>query len=140
MRTALFLACLFLLLPAQLPAQFQPHVDYATGTYPFSVAVGDFNGDGKLDLAVTNSGDNTVSVLLGKGDGTFQAHVDYATGDINPQWLVAADFNRDGKLDIAIANYGPITRTDRSRSSWATEMAPSSPRRTTPLESILSAS
>jgi len=103
MRTALFLACLSLLLTPQLPAQFQPHVDYAVGTNPFSVAVGDFNGDGKLDLAVTNSADNTVSVLLGNGDGTFQAHVDYATGN-RPTSVVVGDFNGDGKLDLAIAN------------------------------------
>jgi len=92
-----------LLLPAQLSAQFQPHVDYATGTGPFSVAVGDFNGDGKLDLAVTNSASNTVSVLLGKGDGTFQPHVDYATGN-RPTSVVVADFRGIGKLDLAITN------------------------------------
>jgi hypothetical protein len=85
---------------------FRPHVDYATGNRPSSVVVGDFNGDGKLDLAVTSGPDNAVNVLLGNGDGTFQAQVPYATG-INPQWLVAADFNGDGRLDLATANYGP---------------------------------
>src|SRR5439155_23776146 len=54
--------------------------DYATGMTPNSVAVGDFNGDSKLDLAVANVGSSTVSVLLGNGDGTFQARMDYATG------------------------------------------------------------
>jgi hypothetical protein len=52
-----------------------------------SVAVGDFNGDGIPDLAVANNGDNTVSVLLGNGDGTFQAAQNFAAGS-NPQaWL-----------------------------------------------------
>ena len=51
---------------------FQTHLDYPTGSSPTSVAVGDFNGDGKLDLAVTNQDDNTVSILLGNGDGTFK--------------------------------------------------------------------
>lgn len=102
MRTALVLACLSLL-PLQLYAQFQPHVDYAVGSYPFAVAVGDFNGDGKLDLAVTNSTGNTVSVLLGNGDGTFKPQVQYATG-ARPTSVVVGDFNRDGKLDLAIAN------------------------------------
>ena len=46
--------------------------DYATGSNPYAVAVGDFNGDGKQDLAVADYGANTVSVLLGDGDGTFQ--------------------------------------------------------------------
>ena len=52
--------------------EFQTHVDYGAGTGPYSVAVGDFNGDGKPDLATANAYDNTVSVLLGNGDGTFQ--------------------------------------------------------------------
>jgi hypothetical protein len=51
---------------------FQAHVDHATGNGPANLLSTDFNGDGKLDLAVTNSVDNTVSVLLGKGNGTFQ--------------------------------------------------------------------
>ena len=49
---------------------FQAHVDYGAVAYPYSVAVGDFNGDGKLDLATANG--YGVSVLLGNGDGTFQ--------------------------------------------------------------------
>ena len=52
---------------------FQAHVDYPTGQAPTSVTIGDFNGDGKLDLAVINQDDNTVSILLGNGDGTFES-------------------------------------------------------------------
>ena len=59
---------------------FQAAVNYAAGTYPYSVAVGDFNGDGKADLAVANYGSDNVSVLLGNGNGTFQAAVNYAAG------------------------------------------------------------
>src|SRR5437762_3665716 len=52
-------------------------VNYDAGTNPVSVAVGDFNRDGKLDLAVVNSGSTNLAVLLGNGDGTFQNTVSY---------------------------------------------------------------
>jgi FG-GAP-like repeat len=80
---------------------------FATGLRPVSVIVGDFNGDGILDLAVANDS-RTVSILLGKLDGTFAPRVDYATGT-TPSSVVAADFNGDGKLDLAIANISDNT-------------------------------
>src|SRR5262249_45219239 len=52
---------------------------FAVGTTPHVEAVGDFNGDGKADLVVVNQGSNTVSILRGNGDGTFQPRNDYAT-------------------------------------------------------------
>src|SRR5262249_46353098 len=48
---------------------------------------------------------NTISVLLGNGDGTFAKHVDYSES-ANPRSMVTADLNGDGKLDLAIANEG----------------------------------
>jgi len=84
---------------------FRAHVDYTTGKGPSAMASGDFNGDGKLDLAVTNAQDNTVSVLLGNGDGTFKTQVVYATVS-SPQSLIIADFNADGKLDLAVGGSG----------------------------------
>jgi hypothetical protein len=84
---------------------FQPHTDYSAGFAPISVAAGDFNGDGKLDLVTANDQDGDVAVLLGSGDGTFQPHSDYAAGD-SSQGIVAADFNRDGILDLATADCG----------------------------------
>ena len=66
---------------------------------------GDFNGDGRTDLAIANSGSSDVSVLLGNGDGTFQPQVTYAVG-IDPYALVAGDFNGDGRPDLAVANSG----------------------------------
>jgi FG-GAP-like repeat len=68
------------------------------------VAVGDLNGDGKLDLAVANSSSNTVSVLLGTGNGAFQPQVSYVTGT-SPRSVTVGDLNGDGKLDLAVANY-----------------------------------
>src|SRR5438309_10784273 len=58
-----------------------PAGDFATGMSPSSVAVEDFNRDGKLDLAVANNRSDTVSVLLGNGDGTFQAAVSSPVGN-----------------------------------------------------------
>ncbi|HEV2498035.1 MAG TPA: FG-GAP-like repeat-containing protein [Terriglobia bacterium] len=75
--------------------------DFPTGNSPSAVVTADLNGDGIPDLAVVNQSDNTVSVLLGKPDGTFTRHVDYVTGH-SPLGLVAADFNGDGKLDLAV--------------------------------------
>jgi len=74
------------------------------------IVAADFNGDGKLDLAVTDSGNNTVIVLLGNGDGTFGAPTTVPVGS-NPGPIVAADFNNDGKLDLAVANMGDGTVT-----------------------------
>jgi len=50
--------------------------DYGAGSFPYSLAIGDLNGDGKPDLAVANAGDTTVSVLLGNGDGAFRVKRD----------------------------------------------------------------
>jgi hypothetical protein len=89
---------------------FQVAQSYAVGPGPYSVAVGDFNGDGRLDLAVANTGtfpdyNGTVSILLGNGDGTFQDAQSYATGSDSSS-VAVGDFNGDGVLDLAVANYG----------------------------------
>lgn len=75
-----------------------------------AVVAADFNGDGKLDLAVTDYVENEVFVLLGNGDGTFQAPIAIPVGT-NPYAMAVGDFNNDGKLDLAIANQGDGTVT-----------------------------
>ena len=91
---------------------FQAAQSYPVGYYfnnlspaQNSVAIGDFNGDGKPDLAVVNNSGNNVSVLLGNGDGTFPAAPNYSAG-IYPGGVAVADFNGDGILDLAVINLG----------------------------------
>jgi hypothetical protein len=76
--------------------------DFDTGT-PFVVAVGDFNGDGKLDMAVANADNNAVSILLGAGTGSFGAKTGFGTG-VQPASVAVGDFNGDGNLDLAVPN------------------------------------
>src|SRR5262245_19050888 len=65
---------------------------FGVGTNPISIAVGDFNRDNKSDLAVANQQSENVSVLLGKGDGTFEMATNFAAGFF-PQSVAVADLN-----------------------------------------------
>jgi hypothetical protein len=78
---------------------FNPGVNYPAGSAPKAVVAADFNNDARLDLAVANGGDGTVSVLLGNAGGTFQPAQSSATGPY-PVSLEVGDFNADGKLDL----------------------------------------
>jgi len=96
---------------------FQPERSYSVGTNPNAVVVGDFNHDGKRDLAVVNYGDPTtgdngsVSILFGNGDGTFQSAKNVAIGK-NCTSLVAGDFNMDGDDDLALVRPGDAIISD----------------------------
>ncbi|MGC1482938.1 MAG: FG-GAP-like repeat-containing protein [Candidatus Acidiferrum sp.] len=80
----------------------------AIGRLPVAVATGDVNDDSHPDLAIVNQSDNTVSVLLGNGDGTFTAALNspLATGQ-TPTAITITDFNADGNPDIAVTD--PLT-------------------------------
>jgi hypothetical protein len=80
-----------------------PAVSYPVGTNPQAVVTADFNNDGRFDLVTANRDNDTVSVLLGNGNGTFQPATTSATG-ATPVSLATGDFNRDGRLDLATAN------------------------------------
>ena len=82
--------------------------DLTVGTDPRGIAIGDFNGDGKPDVAVVDRGTNAVSILLGKGDGTFVSAASYAVG-FDSIALAVGDFNGDGKLDLVTANRAAYT-------------------------------
>src|SRR5215472_722192 len=81
--------------------------DYGTGSgsQPTSVGVGDFNGNGKLDLAVADFVTDNVTIFLGNGNGTFQAGVNYAVQSA-PDSVIVSDFDGDGKLDVVVRNNG----------------------------------
>jgi len=74
------------------------------GNQPSYMTAGDFNGDGLIDLAVSNMGDGTVTILMGNGDGTFTSTTTPPTTGAEPQGIIAADFNGDGALDLAVVN------------------------------------
>lgn len=102
-----FMAALILLLSSSAFAEvlFAPNVNYSTDPYPHSMVKGDYNGDGKLDLVTANMWN--LSVLLGKGDGTFLPKSNLLVGGYQsrPQYITTGDFNNDGKLDLASVNY-----------------------------------
>ena len=88
-----------------MTAHFPAALTIAVGHNPEGLAAGDFNGDGRSDLAASNAGSNTISVLLGNGDGTFQQPVTFAAGQV-PVFVAVGDFNRDSRQDLVVANYG----------------------------------
>jgi FG-GAP-like repeat len=83
---------------------------YRTGPEPQQAAVADLNGDGNLDLATANYGSRTLSMLPGRGDGTFGPRRSVRAGLAHPLALTAADLNDDGAPDLAVVNGGGTDR------------------------------
>jgi hypothetical protein len=139
-RCAALLACIGFALvlgavgsSATSPApSFAAAKSYATGKDPGAIAIADLNGDGKPDLVTANSG-NTVSVLLNRGQGSFEPKRSYAAGGSGS--LTVADLNGDGTPDLVTANGRADTvsvllnRSDGSfeaKRSYATGLGPDS--------------
>jgi hypothetical protein len=111
-------AALLAVLPsvARADVTFKAPVAYATPAGGQDVAVGDFNKDGKLDLATANRNDSSFSILLGNGDGTFQAQTRFAVATGGPTRIVVGDFDGDSNPDLALAMSG----TNRAVVEWGT--------------------
>jgi hypothetical protein len=77
---------------------------------PSSPILADFNGDGKLDLAIIDQLQNSVDVMLGNGDGTFQSQPSHSIGSGGGCFALAGDFNRDGKQDLIAIGCGEPSR------------------------------
>jgi hypothetical protein len=99
----LALAGLAVLPQTALAGQFKTPVYYKVGGVPYSIVTADFNHDGNLDLAVSDLGANQISILLGKGDGTFYPARNFSVPSC--AGLAVGDFNEDGIPDLAIVEY-----------------------------------
>ncbi|WP_164928565.1 FG-GAP-like repeat-containing protein [Gloeobacter violaceus] len=89
--------------PVQAQVEFAPAQTFSVETTPRALAIGDINGDGDLDLVTANIGNNTLSALLGGGDGTFAAARNFAAAG-GTCAVATGDFDGDGDLDLAAAN------------------------------------
>ena len=87
------------------PAALGSATPVPVGSEPYAVAVGDFNGDGMNDLAVANYGGNSVSILLGNGQGGFSLAETLTSGISHPHAVAVGNFNAGGKLDLAVTSY-----------------------------------
>ena len=94
--------------PSGITSENFPISSLTTGVAPAFVTAASLRNNGIEDLIVANHSDNTVSVFLGNGDGTFASAVSYPTG-LGPACIATGDFNHDGNTDVAVVNKGANT-------------------------------
>ena len=95
-----------LLMKYQASFTNQATYDQGSAKHPYSITMGDFDNDNKLDIAVANAGKNNVEVLMEYGNEVYSNHITLLTGDNSyPCGLVAADFDQNHRLDLAVVNY-----------------------------------
>ena len=84
---------------------------YSTGyeSHPSSIALGHFNDDNYLDIAVANYATNNIAIFLGNGDGIFVNHGSFSTGSSHPLFVTVAHLNNDDQTDLVVVNYGTNT-------------------------------
>ncbi|CAF5107386.1 unnamed protein product, partial [Rotaria sp. Silwood1] len=87
---------------------FASHIIYPTGSYsaPYMAALGDFNNNDQMDIAVAYFGINSIGIFIGLGNGSFTNKTIISTGSSHPIWIHVADLNSDTCIDIVTANYG----------------------------------
>src|SRR5882724_7982838 len=85
-------------------AGFLEAKSYPGGAGTLAMATGDFNSDGHVDVALANSNANTVGIVLGNSDGSFQAPLNFS-GGTGVDYLAVGDFNGDGKLDVVTVSH-----------------------------------
>jgi len=104
MKKIITLLVLLFCLNANAQLCFNVDTNYVTNSYHNAITCADFNGDSKLDVAVTDNGSTTnITVYLGNGNGSFQTPTNYTAGS-SPVAIANADFNGDSKLDLAVLN------------------------------------
>jgi outer membrane protein assembly factor BamB len=91
------------------PPRFATAPRFAVGLAPTAAVAADLDGDGHPDLAVVNSGEGTVSILMNEGNGAFPVSAPTFPVGLSPQAIVAADFDHDGAIDLAVSNSGAGT-------------------------------
>ena len=130
-KAALALVLVVTVCAASAHGQLETREVVALPYAPSAIAVGDFNHDGRIDMAIVGYPNGALAALLGNGDGTFRSPASYAVGT-NPGSVAAADLNRDGTLDLVVAGASGIyillgkgDGTFQPRISYALPNAPS---------------